>query len=125
MAEFDGTAQTGRDLRTGARQLERHIPGGRVGSHAATAKSESTGPNRAERLPAPAGGIRQPWDARHAQRVFNHDLRVVHRRGARAADCVRQRGEPVAGAIRLAQRRDQRATRSRRGALASRATTAD
>jgi hypothetical protein len=37
--EFDGTAQTGRDLRTGARQLERRISGSRAGSHAAPRKA--------------------------------------------------------------------------------------
>ena len=40
VAEFDGTTQTGRDLRTGARQLERHFPSRCVGSHAAAAQSE-------------------------------------------------------------------------------------
>ena len=40
VAEFDGTAQTGRDLRTGARQLERRFSSRRVGGHAAAAQSE-------------------------------------------------------------------------------------
>ena len=57
-------------------------------------------------LSAPDCGVRQSRDAGHAQSLYSHHLWTVHRGGARAADRVCQRGEPVAGAGGHAQCRD-------------------